>query len=183
MWFTEDPWPPMLICGLVGLIGVAWWSSSKRVAHLAMGAAAMVLGGVVYLAEGAIVTPAEIVEQSVVDLCHEFQRKDQRALEHFSKTAPQLKLMCQTAMTMVDVEDDLRLTDFQTRESNAGSRITCHFRANASLSVAGFGKVGHQPARLELTWAKEGESWKIVALRRLHPIRDEEMDVLAKSSG
>ncbi len=183
MWFTEDPWPPMLLCGLVGLIGVAWWSSSKRVAHLAVAVGGLVLGGIVYVVEGAIVTPAETVEQAVIDLCHEFQRKDPRALDHFSRTAPELKLLCQTAMNLVDVESDMRLTDFQMRESNAGSRIVSHFRANASLSVTGFGKVGHQPARLELTWAKEGDDWKIVAIRRLHPIRDEEMDVMAKSAG
>ncbi|OYW16607.1 MAG: hypothetical protein B7Z55_14140 [Planctomycetales bacterium 12-60-4] len=183
MWFTEDPWPPMLICGLVGLLGVGWWTSSRRVAHLAIAVGALVLGGIVYVVEGAIITPAEAVEQSVIDLCWEFQRKDARALEHFSQTAPELSTMCQAAMNMVEVDDDLRLTDFQTRESNNGSRMTCHFRANASMSVQGFGRVGHQPLRLELTLAKEGDSWKIIAVRRLHPLKDEEMDVMARSAG
>ena len=78
------------------------------------------------------------------------------------------------------VDDDLRLTDFQTRVTNQESRAVTHFRANATLRVQNFGSVGRQPARIELTWAKEGPDWKIIALRRLNPVKDEEMDVLER---
>jgi len=178
MWFTEDPWPPMLILGLVGLVGIGWWLSSQRVLHLSLAILAVVLAGGVYLIESAIVTPAEQVEQLVGQLCDEFRRKDPQALTHFSAQAPELRLMCQTAMALVDVAEDLRLTDFQTTVTNAGSRAVCHFRANATISLAGHGKVGRQPARFELTWIKEGDRWKISRIRRLHPIKDEELGVL-----
>jgi len=182
MWFTEDPWPPMLLCGAAAIIAIAFWSSSKRVLPLVIAAVCLVLAGVVYVAEAAIVTPAEEVEGLVVTLCDEFRHKDQTALDHFSDTAPQWKLVCATAMAMVDVDGDLRLTDFQTRVTNQNSRAVTHFRANATLNVKGFGNVGHQPARIELTWAKEPTGWKIIAVRRLHPIKDEELDVLAQTA-
>jgi hypothetical protein len=182
MWFTEDPWPPMLLCGVGAIVAVAFWSSSKRVLPLVISALCCVLAGGVYLVEAAILTPAEQVEGLVVQLCHEFQRKDQAALAHFSNTAPTLRDLCASAMELVEVDNDLRLTDFQTRVTNQESRVVTQFRANATLKVQGFGSVGHQPARIELTWAKEGTDWKIIALRRMHPLKDEEMEVLAKQA-
>lgn len=181
MWFTEDPWPPMLLLGLGAIIAMAFWSSSKRVLPLGVAALCCVLAGGVYLLDAAIITPAEQVEGLVVRLCQEFRRKDPQALDHFSASAPELRALCATAMEMVEVDDDLRLTDFQTRVTNQDSRAVTHFRANATLRVQGFGSVGRQPARVELTWAKEGSDWKIIALRRLNPVKDEEMPVLARS--
>jgi hypothetical protein len=183
MWFTEDPWPPMLACGLGALLAVAFWSSTKRAIHLLVAAGLLVLGGVFYVVEQVIVTPGEQIERQVVELCDQFRRKDPATLDHFSNTAPELKLLCQTAMALVEIEDDLRITDLQTTLSNADSRAVCRFRANAGLSVAGFGKVGRQPGRFELTWAKESEGWKISKLRRLHPLRDEELPLMQQSAG
>lgn len=181
MWFTEDPWPPMLILGLLGLVGLGSWLSSRRVLHLGLAIVAVVMAAGVYGLEQVIVTPAEEVELLVAQLCDQFQRKDPQTLTHFSAQAPELVLMCRTAMAMVDVDNDLRLTDFQTKVTNAGSRAVCHFRANATLNVTGYGKVGRQPARFELTWIKEGDAWKISKVRRLHPIKDEELSVLEQT--
>lgn len=183
MWFTEDPWPPMLACGLGALLAVAFWSSSRRAVHLLVALGLLLFGGVLYLVEQAIVTPGEQVEAQVVQLCDQFRRKDPATLDHFSATAPELKLMCQAAMALVEIDDDLRLTDFQTRLTNADSRAVCHFRANAGLSVLGHGKVGRQPGRFELTWAKEPKGWKIIGVKRLNPIRDEEMPLMERSAG
>ena len=179
MWFTEDPWPPMLLLGVGAIIAIAFWSSSKRVLPLAVAVLCCALAGGVFLLDAAIVTPAERVEGLVVTLCDEFRRNDPRALEHFSATAPELRELCATAMDLVEVDDDLRLTDFQTRLTNQESRAITHFRANATLRVQNFGSVGRQPARIELTWAKEGGDWKIIAVRRLNPVKDEEMGILA----
>lgn len=182
MWFTEDPWPPMLIFGLLGLIALGAWLSSKRLLYLSFAVAAILMAAGSYFLEQVIVTPGEQVEALVAQLCDEFRRKDPQVLTHFSAQSPELSLMCQTAMTLVEIDDDLRLTDFQTQVTNAGSRAVCHFRANATLNVAGFGKVGHQPARFELTWIREGDDWKISKVRRLHPLKDEELGVLDRTS-
>lgn len=181
MWFTEDPWPPMFICGLGALLAVAFWSASKRAVHLLLALGLLALGGIIYVAEQMILTPAEQVEALVAQLCNDFQRNDPATLDHFSDSAPELKLMAQAAMALVEIHD-LRLTDMHTRLTNNNTRAICHFRANAGLSVRGFGEVGHQPARFELTWAKEPAGWKIVAVKRLNPIRDEEMPLLERSA-
>ncbi|MDZ4689314.1 MAG: hypothetical protein SH850_29920 [Planctomycetaceae bacterium] len=183
MWFTEDPWPPMFVCGLAALLAVAYWSNSKRVLHLVLAVGLLALGAIIYVAEQVLVTPAEQVEALVAKLCDDFRHKSPATLDHFSDSAPELKLMCQGAMALVEIKDDLRLTDMSTKLTNDDSRAVCHFRANAGLSVAGFGDVGHQPARFELTWAKEPAGWKIITVRRLHPIRNEELSLLEKSAG
>jgi hypothetical protein len=183
MWFTEDPWPPMFVCGLGALLAVALWSTSKRAVHLFVALGLLVVGSGLYFIEQVIVTPAEQVEGLVANLCDDFRNKRPTTLDYFSDTAPELKLMCSTAMMLVDVKDDLRLTDLQTKLTNEDTRAVCHFRANAGLSVTGYGDVGRQPGRFELTWAKEPAGWRIIKVRRLHPINNEELSLLEKSPG
>lgn len=182
MWFTEDPWPPMVFCGLGALLAIGWWASSRRVAALAVSVGSLLLGGLIFVVEQAIVTPAEEVEQLVTELCWKFQRQEPQTLDYFSDSAPQLRLMCQLAMGMVTVDPDLRVSDFETQLTNENSRAICHFRANATISLVGAGNVGRQPARFRLTWGREGGEWKIVDVRRLNPIRDEEIGMLDRAA-
>lgn len=183
MWFTEDPWPPMLLCGIGMLIGVGLWANSKRVLHLSVAVFSLLCAGVIFAIEQAIITPAEEVELQVLRLCDEFRRKDPKTLDHFSPTAPELRALAENGMVMVTVGDDLSVTDFQTKVTNQGSRAECHFRANATISVNSFGSAGRQPARIILTWAKEGADWKIIGVKRLNPINGQEMGVLNPSAG
>ncbi len=182
MWLTEDPWPPVFICGVAALAALVWWGQTKRVVALLAVAGCIGLGIAAYVIEAAIITPGEEVEQLTTDLCWQFQRKDPEILKQFSLTAPQLMAMCQAALLLVEVHDDLRLTDMHTTVTNNDTRAVCHFRANATISVAGAGNVGRQPARFELTWAREGDQWKIIGLKRLNPIRDEELGVLDRTA-
>jgi hypothetical protein len=183
MWFTEDPWPPMLLCGIGILIGVGMWANSRRVLHLGIAIFALFCAGVIFAVEQAIITPAEQIEQQVVQLCDQFRRKDPQTLDHFSATAPELKTLAQQGMEMVTVGNDLSITDFQTKITNQGSRADCHFRANATISLNTFGNAGRQPARIVLTWAKEGTDWKIIGVKRLNPVNGQEMGVLNASAG
>ncbi len=183
MWFTEDPWPPMLLCGIGGLIGLGLWANSRRVLPLSLAAFSLLCAGGIFALERAIITPAEQVEQQVLTLCHEFQRKQPAALDHFSATAPELRLMAEGAMNMVTIGDDLSITDFKTKVTNQGSRAECHFRANATISLASLGNARRQPARLVLFWAKEDGSWKIIGVKRLNPINGQEMGVMNPSAG
>ncbi len=183
MWFTEDPWPPVLLCGLVALIGLGLWASSKRAIHLGLVAlCALATIGFVLL-EQSIVTENEQFEQQVRTLCDQFRRKDVALLDQFSAQNPELKAMAGTALAMVTVEDDLSVTDFQTRVTNQGSRATCHFRVNATISLTMLGKVGRQPARFLLVFAREGDAWKIIEVKRLNPVNGKEMGVLDQNAG
>ncbi len=183
MWFTEDPWPPILFCGIGMLLGLGMWASSKRVLHLSLAVVSLFLAGVLFYVEQVIVTPAEQVEQHVVRLCEEFRRKQPAALDYFSPNAPELRLMAESAMALVTIDRDLTITDFKTTITNQGSRAQCHFRANATLSVAAAGNVGRQPARFLLTWAKEGSDWKIIGVKRLNPVNGQDMGLLQHSPG
>ncbi len=181
MWFTEDPWPPMLFCGVGILIGLGMWASSKRVLHLGIMFASLFLAAGIFFVEQLIVTPSELVEQQVVRLCDEFRRKQPAALDHFSPNAPELRAMAEGAMAMVTVGDDLSVTDFKTTITNQGSRAQCHFRANATISLTAAGNVGRQPARFVLTWAKEGGDWKIIGVKRLNPVNGQDMGMMQAS--
>jgi hypothetical protein len=184
MWFTEDPWPPMLLCGFGALVGVGVWSGSKRALPLGFSVACLIAAGVIYVVERIVLTPAEQVEALVVRLVDEFRRKDAAALDHFSRQAAAYRTLCQAAMEMVDVEDDLQLSDFRTRVSNNNSRAVTQFRAKGTVSVRPFmTSKTYQPSRFELTWTREGEHWRIIEVRRLHPFKDgEELGLLEHRS-
>lgn len=183
MWFTEDPWPPMLICGLAGLLAAAWFVSSRRLLAIGVAVLLFAAGAAIYFVELAIVTPAEEVEQLTVQLCHDFQQQKPQVLEAFSPSRPELRNQCAAALMLVKVDPDLRVTDLTSRVTNAGSRGVCRFRANATISLMGHGSVGHQPARFEITWAREPEGWKIIEVQRLHVLRDEPLPLLQPTSG
>lgn len=175
MWFTENPWPPMLLCGLGAVVALGFWVSSKRAIPLLVSCTCLIGAGIVYLAEHAILTPAEQVEAQLIDLVEQFRRKDPAALEHFSRRAEELRVLCQRAMDIVEVEDDLQLSDIRTRLTNENSRAVTHFRANGTVSIPSLMvSRTYQPSRFELTWIQEGDAWRIVAIRRLHPFKEGE---------
>lgn len=183
MWFTENAWPPMLIAGLAALVCLAMWNSNRRGLHLVAALCCLMLCAGFYFLERAIVTEGERLQKVVVALCHDFRRKDPATLNYFSKAAHGLKVQILAAMALVEVREDLRLTDFQTHLTNQNSRGTVHFRANATLSVVGHGEVGHQPARIVLTFQREQGEWKIIEVERLHPLTGEKMETLARQAG
>lgn len=183
VWFTENPWPPMLIAGILCLIFLAVWRSNQRFLYLALGLLFAAACGGIYFVERAIVTEGERLQQRVVQLCDDFRAKKPAVLDYVSATRPDLKLVFAGALGTVTVHDDLRLTDFQTQVTNQNSRGTVHFRANATIDVAGFGNVGFQPARLILTFQREQGEWKIIEVQRLNPINGNRMEIMEKSSG
>ena len=184
MWFTENAWPPMLIAGLAALVCLAMWNSNRRGIHLVAALGCLLLCAGLYFLERAIVTEGERLQQVVVSLCDDFRNKRvAETVNHFSNAAPELKVFVLAAMAMVDVQEDLRLTDFQTNLTNQNSRGTVHFRANATLAVPGQGDVGHYPARFILTFQREQGEWKIIEVERLHPLTGVKMQTLAREPG
>ena len=182
MWFTENAWPPMLIAGLAALVCLAMWNSNRRGVLLAAAVGCLLLCVGFFFLERAIVTEGERLQMIVVSLCDDFRNKRPATLNYFSNTAPVLKVQVLAAMALVDVDKDLRLTDFQSHVTNQNSRGTVHFRANATMSVTGHGNVGHQPARLNLTFQREQGEWKIIEVERLNPLTGEKMGLLTEAS-
>lgn len=182
MWLTENPWPPILIAGVLALIFLAVWNSSRRSLFLLLSLACGASCVGIYFLERAIVTEGERLQQRVVQLCEDFRDKKPVVLDYVSDSKPALKLLFGTALATVSIRD-LRLSDFQTNVTNENSRATVHFRANATITVAGYGDVGYQPARLILTFQREKGEWKIIDVERLNPLNGKRMEVMEPSSG
>ncbi|MBS0205741.1 MAG: hypothetical protein JSS49_22800 [Planctomycetes bacterium] len=182
MWLTENPWPPMLIAGLIALVYLVMWNANRRGVHLVLALLFLLSCGGIYLLEKAIVTDGEKVQARVVQLCEDFRDKKDVS-DYVSDSAPGLKAMFQAAMQLVTVQSDMRLSDFQTTMSNENSRCKVHFRANATLNVASIGDVGYQPARLIVTFQRENGEWKIIEVERLNPINGKKMETLEQSAG
>ena len=176
MWFTENPWPPMLLAALCAAVCFGLWNVDRRNLFFVLALAFLGMSGGIYAVERAIVTEGERLQDEVVQLCEQFRRRDPKTLDHFSDSTPELKAICAAAMKLVEVRDDLRLTDFQTTLTNQNSRGDVHFRANATISAMGM--TAHHPFRCILSFQKEGGAWKIVEIQRLDPIKGDKMEIM-----
>jgi hypothetical protein len=182
MWLTENPWPPMVLLGLVAA-ALAWvWVARRRGAML-IGAIAALLGCVaVYYIERAIVTDAERLEADLYRLVSAFQHKDREGtLSMISQQAPEWRTMAAVAIDLVDVRDDLDVKDVSVKIYGENSQALTHFRANGTFSYRGQG-TGHYPSRWELRWQREGADWKVVEVTRLNPLREEKLAIFDQRS-
>jgi hypothetical protein len=181
MWFTETPWPPILICSVFAVCLVAMWQANRRTGTVLAAGLLVIASVAIYFVEQAIVTESEQLEAAVIDLTDAFRRNDQKTmLSFFSKSAIAEQLAVIGAMKLVDVGKDLRVTDDYVQFKAENSRAILHFRANATIKLSGrdFGK---QPSRWELTWQREADDWKIIRVQRLNPINGKPMGTLAHS--
>lgn len=183
MWFTETPWPPIIVLAIAAACCAAAFLATQRARYITPILFFAVLGVVVYVVERQIVTERERVEQSIYEVSAAFQRRDVNGtLSHFSEQAILLKGIVMTALAAVQVHDDLRITDVSIEMRNDDSRARSHFRANGSFDVIGYGDVGHQPTRWNVDWQKEAGEWRIIKVERLDPITGESMDYFEGSA-
>ncbi len=180
MWFVEDALTPAALLGAAGVFVVLSGWSAGRGGITAMGFGLLLLGLSAFGIDTLVVTERERLEMRLNDLCDDFRHKRERTLDYFGTDT--LKVMATAAMKLVTIEDPPRITDVQTTFTNQGSRAQMHFRANATISVEGYGNVGYQPSRFRLTWAREPAGWKIIGVTRLHPIQDKELGVLDRDA-
>ncbi len=181
MWFTEDAWSPMFLFGALGVI-LAFVAIAQQKMKLMF--VAILLGiscGAIYVIEQKIVTDAEKVELKIYDLAADFQRNDLPAvLSHFSTQNKTLVGIATAAASMVDIDEDYRITDLSVKTKAENTLAESHFRANVTATVVGYGNVGRQPTRWKVNWRKEAGEWKITEVMRLSVLGDEEMGILDK---
>jgi len=183
VWFTDNPWPPIVIVGFVALIFLFLWNANRRGLHMLLALACVGLCFVIYFVERAIVTEREVLTQRVIQLCHDFRDKKPGLLDYISDTKPNLKDLMTQAMDTVTVQSDLRLSDFQTTVNAENTQGKCRFRANATINVIGMGDVGYQSVQVEFVFQREKGVWKIIEIRRFNPINGKEMDPMQRSEG
>jgi hypothetical protein len=183
MWLTEDPWPPTVILLIAAAILGVVWSRNRRMLFLGLAVACVVLVGVVFLVERAVLTPAEEVEAQVYAVRDAVVRDDIEATVAFlSRTALKERALVAAGMTAGRVQPGARITDMTVNVTAGDTVAVSHFRANGvftgdSLVVPGG---DHRFAtRWRVSWRKEGGEWKIFALERLNPINGETISLMS----
>ena len=182
MWFTETAWPPIIMLGVVGVLLFLGWISQRRSGYLVGVFVCMGLCGVVWFVEQQIITEREIVETRLYDFATTVQREslqrgvanlilggpEPETFKFISATANDVREFARQALDMVDIQEDVRISDVRTTLTNNQSRATTQFRATATVSVTAYGNVGRQPTRWELTWQRENGIWKVTRVTRLN---------------
>jgi hypothetical protein len=137
---------------------------------------------VTWFVEQQIVTERELVERRLHDFTTTVQRESmQRGVANallggpepesftfISASANDVRELARQALDMVDIQDDVRISDVRTTLTNNQSRAVTQFRASATVSVAVYGNVGRQSTRWQLTWQRENGVWKVTGATRLN---------------
>jgi hypothetical protein len=175
MWFTETPWPPIMIFSAIAA-GLAAALVTTQQGRYALGIVALLIASLVtWLVEQNIVTESERVEQAVYDVAEAFQQRDEdRMLSFFSQRTPELRGIALIALRTIEAQDDLRITDVSV--DVAHGRADSTFRANGAFNAAGYGNIGHKPTRWDVGWQEEGGDWRIISVEQLDPITGEATD-------
>lgn len=182
MWFTETPWPPIILLIVIGVLLFLGWMSQRQTIFLAGVALCLALCGIVFIAEQQIITERERVEQQLLDFAAAFQRDSMQqgvanllipgpepeSLRYLSASATGTRGLAIAAMNVVDLPDPVRISDVRTTLSNNDSRAITHFRASANVRTAGNTEAFHHPTRWELTWQREQGEWRILRATRLN---------------
>lgn len=182
MWPTENPWPAMIALVCVAVLFIGRYAARRKLPSLILAVLCLLLAGGCFVLDQLVVTPAELIAQNIYDLTAAFQRQDkQKTLSYFSPKARE-RVIIETALGQVKVQDDLRVSDVSVTFRAANSVAVSHFRANASVSVNMMGvnaDISYHPSRWELDWQREAGEWKIIQVHRLNPITGKEIGFLS----
>jgi hypothetical protein len=182
MWLTEDPWPPAVTLLITAAILAIVWSRNGRVLFLGIAAACVVLIGVAFLVEGAVVTPAEEVEAEVYAVRDAVVGDDiEGTLAFLSGTAIRERALIAAAMAVGRVQPGARITDMTVNVTAGDTLAVSHFRANGVFTGDGpvIGGDHRFATRWRISWRKEAGEWKIFALDRLNPINGDTISLMS----
>ena len=176
MWFTETPWPPIVVCAMLAMGLVAAMFFARRGVYI-VGIVALVVASVaIYLVERQIVTDREQVEACVYGVVGAFQKRDLNAtLEFFSPRDEKDRAFVAWALLMIKSIENVRITGMEIVVRGEGSRAVSHFRANADIVTAPHGNLGRQNSRWQIDWQREAGNWRIIEIHRLDPYSDKEL--------
>jgi hypothetical protein len=137
MWFTETPWPPIVILSVIAAVCYGLWHTGGRSIFFSVAVGCLLLAVGVYVGEKMIVTDAEKVEALVYELADAVEADDaEKALAHISHNAEAERGLVKTGIDLIDVEGNLRITDLQVELFSENSRARSHFRANGTERLA-----------------------------------------------
>lgn len=168
MWFTENPWPPIIFLAAVGVVLGMTGISRQQVKYYVFAGLCFLLCLVVWIVEQQVVTEGEKIELRIYALAEAFQQNElERTLSFFSRSNLGLLATVAAAVAAVDIEEDYRITDYEVTLKAEQTLATTHFRVNVTANVLRHGNVGRQPTRWLVDWRIEGGEWKITEVSRL----------------
>jgi ketosteroid isomerase-like protein len=175
MWFTDTPWPPIVVCVVIGAFLLYGFSATQRSIFLVGVAVLLGLMVGIYFIEQAVVTEAERIEANVLRLADAVKQGDvERTLSFLSPREDKMRARIAAALALYDIGDDMRITDLHVRMQADNSIGISHFRANGTIIGKASSLGGRGATRWELTWRRVEDDWKITQITRLHPIRNNE---------
>lgn len=179
MWFTETPWPPIVILAAIAAVLVGLWANSHRAAPLIGVVLLFFMAVGIYFVEQSIVTERERVEARLGDLVEAAKGGDVDAVLAFLSPQEQmLRQLIRGALRLVDIEDDVRITDLNTAMRTQNTLAITRFRANGTISVGSQSVRHHAYSMWEVTWQKSRGQWIVVAIKRLDPMDGSERGLL-----
>ncbi len=170
MWFTEDPWPPVLILIVLAVVMGIAWNATRRGKYILFGFGAVVMGLGVLVVEDMIITPGEELEAQVLALADAVKRGDTPTVLEFFKSEA-LKSTVGSQLENITIEGDLPITDLEVQVDDKAITAVSHFRANTSARWKKAPPVSG-PSRWNLYWERTAtQPWKIHKIERLDPIK------------
>ena len=174
---ADQPWPFAVGFGLLAAVFAVWGVAGGRGKFLIAAGVCVLLAAGAFGVDAVVETEAERLEATVADLAAAVVAGDAEvAVGFFTADALLARAAVRAGLNLVDVADDVRLTDWVTAVD--GDAAACHFRANATFTLLGKGFQSRHPTRWETRWRRVGDDWRIAGVTRLHPITGETMGVL-----
>ena len=175
-WITETPWPGVIL--LIGIAAVCLLLGLRQ--KLQIASVCLFLAALLYVVEGAIVTPAEMLDEPLEALRQGFVAdSEDQVLAQISPAAPELRELAKQGLQRVRVSPLLHIQDVRVTPSADGRAAEVLFRANGPLTDRQSNMLRQAATRWKTEWRQEDGNWKLFRVQRLHPITGEEVGVLS----
>lgn len=174
-WFTENPWPLILI--LVGISAVGALLGGLRGRNLAAGSLLLAAG--LYFLEAAIVTPAEQIETRLESLLDGFEQNDLRIIaEHIDDQSPGLIREAERGLELVTLDPHFHMQNIRVHLRDDGEAAEVELRANGTMTLRRSGGSQHVATRWKTVWTRHQDVWRLSEVHRLNPVTGEQIGLL-----
>ena len=174
-WFTENPWPLLLILGGAAVVAMISGAPKGRSMSIVCLLAAVGL----YFVESAVVTPGEEVESQLQVMLEAFRDRNQAAIDHcIADESAGLRETAAQGLEKVTLTKDFHIKDLEVTVRDDGQTADAHLRANGTLKVIHGDMLARVFTRWQTVWKLAGSEWRLVEVKRLDPVNGQEMGVL-----
>jgi hypothetical protein len=171
-------WPLFFLCLILSAVLFGQWVLQRGRRQLMASTVFLLVAVAIFVADHFIITETKRVQAGIYGLAKAVQAGNvEQCLEFFSPNDKVDRQLVSTAVGMVEIEGSIHITDLSINMSSAESRAVTTFRATATAKYQG--QSDRIPTRWELTWQREGIDWKVIRIRRLQLVGDQETNPLS----